>query len=498
MKIHDSIHAIVLGVLAMTSLAVPQASQTTVATASPAPARGNSLSSRDIASTVHPYTNLKIHETEGPLVITQGHGCFVRDEHGKDYLEGMAGLWCTSLGFSEPRLAEAAYKQMKALPFYHTFAAKAHDVGIELAEKLLAMAPAPMSKVLFANSGSESNDTAVKLVWYFNNALGRPAKKKIISRIKGYHGVTVASASLTGLPNNHRDFDLPIANILHTDCPHYYRFGLAGETEEQFATRCAANLEALILREGPDTIAAMIAEPVMGAGGVIVPPATYWEKVGPILKKYDVLLIADEVICGFGRTGEMFGTTTFGLEPDFITVAKALSSAYMPISGLMLSERVYRVLVAQSEKIGVFSHGYTYSGHPVASAVALETLKIYEERDTLGHVQAMTPAFQAALHGLLDHPLVGEARGVGLIGAVEIVRNKATKASFDPKLAVAPFLAKRAQEHGLIVRPLGDGVGFCPPLIINEDEIALLFSRFRMALDDGLAMVRERGARIAA
>src|ERR1700676_3391803 len=261
---------------------------------------------RDISTAIHPYTNLKLHETEGPLVITEGDGVFVRDENGKQYLEGLAGLWCASLGFSERRLAEAAYRQMLRLPFYHTFAHKATDIGIELAEKLLSIAPAPMSKVFFTNSGSEANDTVVKLVWYYNNAIGRPRKKKIISRTQAYHGVTVASASLTGLANNHRDFDLPIDNILHVDCPHFYRFGLPGETEEAFASRLADSLEQRILSEDPETGAAMTAEPIMGAGGVLLPPVTYFEKIQAVLKKYDILFIADEVICGFGRTGDMW------------------------------------------------------------------------------------------------------------------------------------------------------------------------------------------------
>jgi 4-aminobutyrate--pyruvate transaminase len=449
--------------------------------------------SRDIATTIHPYTNLKVHESEGPLVITEGDGVFVRGEDGKMYLEGLAGLWCVSLGFSERRLAEAAYRQMLKLPFYHTFAHKATDIGIELAEKLLSIAPAPMSKVFFVNSGSEANDTVVKLVWYYNNALGRPRKKKIISRTKAYHGVTVASASLTGLANNHRDFDLPIANILHVDCPHYYRFGLPGEAEEAFASRMAESLENRILSEGPETVAAFIAEPIMGAGGVLLPPATYWDKIQAVLRKYDVLLIADEVICAFGRTGEMWGTTMFGLNPDMITCAKALSSGYLPIGAVMVSEAIYGALVKQSEKIGVFSHGFTYSGHPVASAVALETLKIYEQDDILSHVRRVAPRMQAGLRRFADHPLVGEVRGFGLIGAIELVRDKATKAPFDPAEAVGPFLSKRAHHHGVILRPLGDSIAFCPPLIIKESEIDLMLERFSLALDDTFAMVRDRG-----
>ncbi|MEM9682709.1 MAG: aminotransferase, partial [Pseudomonadota bacterium] len=328
---------------------------------------GNSAASRDIAYVLHPYTNLERHKTVGPQIMRKGSGIWVYDDDGKPYIEGMAGLWCTSLGFNEPRLVEAATRQLQELPFYHVFAAKSHHPGIDLAERLIEMAPVPMSKVFFANSGSEANDSAVKMIWYYNNALGRPEKKKIISRIKGYHGVTVASASLTGLPFNHRSFDLPIDGILHTDCPHYYRFGEDGETEEEFATRLADNLESLIEQEGPETIAAFFAEPVMGAGGVIVPPKTYFEKIQPILKRHDILFVADEVICGFGRTGNMFATETYKLDPDIITVAKALSSAYLPISALLISEDVANTIYHHSGEIGTFGHGFTSSGHPVSA-----------------------------------------------------------------------------------------------------------------------------------
>ena len=459
----------------------------------PAP-RGNSLASRDIASLVHPYTNLKVHQAEGPLVVTRGDGVYIYDESGKEYIEGLAGLWCTSLGFNEKRLAEAAMRQMQALPTYHIFAHKSHEPGIELAERLLAMAPVPMSKVFFANSGSEANDTAIKLVWYYNNAIGRPQKKKILSRVRAYHGVTIATASLTGLPGNHRDFDLPIAGILHADCPHHYTQAQPGESEAAFAARLADNLEKLILREGPETIAAFIAEPVMGAGGVLMPPAGYFEKIQPILKKHDILFIVDEVICGFGRTGNMFGTETFRLEPDMITVAKALSSAYLPISGLMISERIWQAMVENSAKIGTFGHGYTYSAHPVAAAVAIETLKIYEERDILSHIRKVAPAFQAGLRRFAGHPLVGEAQGVGLIGAIQLVAYKSAKAFFDPAAAVAPFFARAAQERGLIVRPLfGDRVALCPPLIITEAQIEDMYRRFGQALEDTTAMVTAKG-----
>jgi len=456
--------------------------------------RGNSLASRDIASLVHPYTNLKVHQSEGPLVVARGEGVYIYDETGKQYIEGLAGLWCTSLGFNEKRLIEAATRQMLQLPTYHIFAHKSHEPGIELAERLLAMAPVPMSKVFFANSGSEANDTAIKLIWYYNNALGRPQKKKILSRVRAYHGVTIATASLTGLPANHRDFDLPIAGIVHADCPHYYTQAQEGESEAQFTARLAENFEKLILKEGPETIAAFVAEPVMGAGGVLLPPAGYFDKIQAILKKYDILFLADEVICGFGRTGNMFGSETYGLKPDMITVAKALSSAYLPISALMISEPIWQALVKESEKIGTFGHGFTYSAHPVPAAVAIETLKIYEERNMLGHVRRVSPRFLAALKRFESHPLVGETQGVGLIGAIQLVKSKTPKAFLEPTAGVAAYFAKRAQEHGLIVRPLfGDRVALCPPLIISESEIDEMFRRFGQALDDTAAMVKTKG-----
>ncbi|GIK96823.1 MAG: aspartate aminotransferase family protein [Alphaproteobacteria bacterium] len=457
----------------------------------------NSLAARDIAHHLHPYTDAVRHESAGPLVLTGGKGIHVFDENGKSYIEGLAGLWCASLGFGEERLVEAATKQMRKLPYYHSFAHKAPDVTIELAERLVKMAPVPMSHAFFANSGSEANDTVVKMVWYYNNALGRPNKKKIIARIRGYHGVTVASASLTGLPNNHRDFDLPIANILHTDCPHHYRFGKPGESEEDFATRMAESLEALIQREGPDTVAAFIAEPVQGAGGVIVPPKTYFEKIQAVLEKHDILFIADEVICGFGRTGNMFATETYKLQPDIMTVAKQLSSAYLPISAVLINRKVYDVIRDNSGKIGTFGHGFTYTGHPVAAAVAVETLKIYEERRIIDQVREVAPVFQKQLRRFADHPLVGECRGVGLVGAIELVKNKATRESFDPNQLLGAFLVGRAQEHGLIIRPLGDSIAFCPPLIITANEIEDMFRRFEAALEDTAAHVRENGLQAA-
>ena len=460
--------------------------------------RVNSARDKDIAYHLHPYTNLAAHEEQGPHIMVEGDGIHVIDDDGRRYIEGLAGLWCASLGFSEPRLAAAAEAQMRKLPYYHGFAHRTAPPAIELAERLIEMVPAPMSKVFFTNSGSEANDTLIKLVWYYNNALGRPRKKKIIARRQGYHGVTVATASLTGLAYVHDSFDLPIADILHTDCPHYWRFGGDGEAEEEFAARMAANLEKLILDEGPETVAAFIAEPVQGAGGVIVPPATYFDKVQEVLRRHDVLFIVDEVICGFGRTGNPFGCQTYNLKPDMIAVAKALSAGYQPIGAAMISEHVYQAIREQSRKLGVFGTGYTYGGHPVCAAVAIETLKIYDERDIVGHVRRISPRFLERLRRLGDHPLVGEARGVGLIGAVQLVADKATNELFDPALKVGAAVANCALERGLLVRALiDDSVAVCPPLIITEGEIDDLFDRLGRALDDALDTLTKRGEAVA-
>ena len=453
---------------------------------------------RDIETVIHPYTNLATHREVGPHVIERGQGVHVWDSEGRELIEGMAGLWCTSLGYGNEELIEAAASQMRKLSYTHIFGGKSHDPAIELAEKLKELAPVPMSKVFFTCSGSEANDTQVKLMWYYNNALGRPNKKKIIARIKGYHGVTVASASLTGLPANHRDFDLPIANILHTDCPHHYRFAEPGETEAEFATRLAASLEKMILDEGPDTVAAFIAEPIMGAGGVILPPETYFEKIQAVLARYDVLFIADEVICGFGRTGNTWGSQTYGMKPDTLSCAKALSSAYVPVGAVMISEPVYQAMLDESRKIGTFGHGYTYSGHPVGAAVALKTLEIYQREDIFGHVRRLAPVFEKRLEALGDHPLVGEARGRGLIGAVELVADKATRQAFVPPMVVATKCAAFALEEGVILRNILDSVAICPPLVIKEDELGALFDRLETALDRTEAWVSKEGLRAAA
>jgi 4-aminobutyrate--pyruvate transaminase len=452
----------------------------------------NSAAARDIANVLHPYTDLKAHQEVGPLVITRGEGVRVFDENGKSYIETVAGLWCASLGFSNERLVQAAAAQMRKLPFYHAFTAKSHEPAIDLAEMLIQRAPVPMSKVFFANSGSEANDTAIKMVWYFNNAIGRPNKKKLIGRVKGYHGITLASASLTGLEANHRSFDVPLDRFVHTMTPHYYHGALPGESEDQFATRCADELEKLILKEDPDTVAAMWAEPILGAGGVIVPPRGYYEKIQAVLKKYDVLFVADEVICGFWRTGSYWGSQTMGMKPDILTCAKALSSSYLPISAVMVNDRVFQGLSEESHKIGTFGHGFTYSGHPVPAAVAVETLKIYDEMRMGDHVATVGAVLQSEIRRrFTDHPLVGDIRGVGLIGAIELVKDKASHTNFDPSLKIGGRLAKLCEANGLIVRTMtNDSLAFSPPLIITADEVKEMLDAVGKSLDELAVQLR--------
>ncbi len=443
----------------------------------------NSPHARDIASLIHPFSNLVAHENVGPLIIEKGNGVHVEDLEGNTYIEGLAGLWCTSLGFNNERLVEAAANQMRKLPYYHAFFHRSSMPSIELAERLIEMAPVPMSKVWFANSGSEANDHMVKFVWYYNNALGRPEKKKIIARIGGYHGICVSSGSLTGMPLMHQGFDLPIANIMHTGSPHFYHCGEEGESEEEFATRRAEELEQMILAEGPETVAGFVAEPIMGAGGVILPPKGYFEKIQAVLAKYDVLMIADEVICGFHRTGQLFGCNTYNIKPDIMVVAKQLSSAYLPISAVIMNEKVYGPIRDFSNENGVLATGFTYSGHPVPAAVAVETLKIYDEIGIADHVAKVSRVMQERLHALADHPIVGETRGAGLIGAVELVKNKETRENFAPEIAT--YCGERCLAHRLILRATaGTSVAICPPLIIEEDQIHQIFDRLKAALDD--------------
>ncbi|WP_435170016.1 aspartate aminotransferase family protein [Falsirhodobacter sp. 1013] len=442
----------------------------------------NSLQGRDVKYLLHPVTNARAHERTGPLVIARGEGIYVFDDAGKEYIEGLAGLWSVGLGFSETRLIDAAKKQLDTLPYMHLFASKGQEPSILLAEKLVEMTPAGLDRVHFTNSGSEANDTVVKMVWFYNNAIGRPQKKKFIGRIKGYHGITIAAGSLTGIPANHKGFDLPLDFVRHVSTPHYWRFGQDGETEEQFSDRLAAELEAMILAEGPDTVAAFIGEPLMGAGGVIVPPKGYWEKIQAVCRKYDILIVADEVINGFGRTGNMFACETYGIQPDVLVLSKQITSSYQPLAAIVFSDAIYQGIADGSETLGTFGHGYTTSGHPVATAVGLENLKIIEERDLVSNARAMGRILRDGLAKYADHPNVGEVRGEGLIAAVEFVSDKATKAGCQPVGKLAQAVAAACQEHGLILRAIGDAVCFCPPMIITKAQTQELLRRFDAAM----------------
>ena len=443
---------------------------------------------------INPYTNLKEIRKFGSLTIKKGNGIYVYDENNNKYIEGLAGLWCVALGFNNKRLIKAANKQFKQLPYYHSFTGKVPLTTLQLSEELVKISPKSLTKVLYANSGSESNDTAIKMAWYYQNALGKTKKKKIISRYRGYHGVTVMSGSLTGMEYAHKGFDMPRDFVLHTDSPHYYKDALNQESSNRFVNRLLKNLEDLIIKEGSENIAAMILEPIQGAGGVIIPPDNYLKGVQKLLKKNDILLIVDEVICGFGRTGKMFGCDTFKIKPDMMVIAKGLSSGYVPISALLINDEIHGAISDFSSINKVFGHGFTYSGHPVAAAVALETIKIFEDENIIGHVQQISEKFNTKMEKLNDHSIVGNARSIGLIGAIELVKNKKNKTYFDPKIAIGTRIVKNAQRNGLIVRVLqGDIVALCPPLIINSKELDILFKKLNKSIEDTAVELNTEG-----
>jgi len=433
--------------------------------------------------TIYPTTNFKAIEQ---LTVERGEGCYVWDNKGNRYIEGLAGLWCTALGYGNQEVIQAATEQMGKLSFSHMFGGKTHQVGMDLAEKLAEMIPMQDAMISFGNSGSDANDSHIKMLRYYHQAIGRPERRKIIARDRSYHGVTVASASLTGLPVTQNHFDLPVdaLGILRTDHPHYYRGKQGGESEAEFVARIVGNLEAMIVREGPETIAAFIAEPITGASGVIVPPEGYYEKVQAVLNKYGIMFWADEVITGFGRTGNDFGCNTIGIKsPDMMTFAKQLSSAYMPISASAIRRDMYDAMVDQSAAAGAFGHGYTYSGHPVACAVALKVLEIYQRDDIFAKAAVTGEYMQKRLAEFKDHPLVGEVRGRGLLGAIELVANKATGQAFVGG-AVGGFAQKAAQDNGLLLRAVaGSSLGFCPPLIITTAQIDEIIEKTAIALD---------------
>ena len=439
---------------------------------------------------IYPTTNPTATEQ---LIIERGEGVYVYDNNVKQYLEGMSGLWCTALGYGNEEVIEAATAQMKSLAYSHLFGGKSHPAAIALAEKLSDMSPVKDGRVFLGNSGSDANDTQVKLLRYYFNAIGKPGKYKIIARERGYHGVTVAAASLTGLSPNHAHFNLPFdeMGVLRTGSAHFYRDGLPGESEEEFATRRADELEQLILAEGADTIAAFIAEPVGGAGGVIVPPNTYFEKIQAVLAKHDILLWDDEVICGFGRTGEDFGATTYNMRPQMASLAKALSSAYIPLSAAIIEGDMFEAMVDQANQVCVFGHGYTYGGHPVACAVGSKVIEIYERDRLFEHARDVGAYMQAKIRAFADHPLVGEVRGVGMIGAVELVANRETRQAF-ADISVGGYCQKQCEKNGLIVRAMGgNSIALCPPLILTVEQVDEICSKLAVALEETLAWAKK-------
>lgn len=447
------------------------------------PVLPNSVEARDIAYHLHSQTNPTLMEERGPLVVARGEGVRIYDEAGKSYIDAMAGLWCASLGFSNERLAAAAGRQYAQLGFYHTFFQRTMEGVATLAEKLVELTGMEGGKAYFATSGSEANETMVKLAWVYHTVRGKPTKRKVIARDRAFHGSTIAAASMCGLGFMHREFGLPLPGFLHTICPDPYRGMLEGEDEAAFVERLAAELEKLILREGPDSIAAFIAEPINAGGGIILPPKGYFARIQQVLKKYDILFLDDEIVCGFGRTGNWFGKETVDASPDMMALAKGLSSSYFPISAVVVAPAIYEAVKEFNKAGGNFGHGFTNSGHPVGVAVALEAIKIYEEMGIVEHVRTMG----ARLRGHFERigaasPIVGQVRGAGLMLGIELVADKQSRAPLDPHLQAGPAFDQIAYENGLIARCMGDVLGFSPPLIVNEAEVDEIAGRCEASL----------------
>jgi L-2,4-diaminobutyrate transaminase len=450
------------------------------------PSQTDSNTKADRQHVMHPFSVMKRHEANGPRrMMVRSSGSTVFDENGRGYLDAMAGLWCVNVGYARKELADAIYDQALRLPYYHSFSSMATDTPALLAERIIDIAPGNMSKVLYGTSGSDANDTQIKLVRLYNNLLGRPQKKKIIARERGYHGVSIASGSLTGFAGMHKGFDLPIDGILRTRAPYMLREGIPGETDADFVARLATELDDLITSEGPDTVAAFIAEPIQAAGGVVVPPEGYFPAIQKVLRRHDVLFIADEVVCGFGRLGSWFGSDVFGIEPDLITVAKGITSAYIPLSACIISEGIWRVLSDQSGD-RAFGHGYTYTSHPLAAACALANLDVIERDGLVAQAGERGAYLNAKLREALgDHPLVGEIRGQALIAAVEFTAGTSPTKLFDPVGSVATKVDAYCLEHGVITRvlPEADTISFSPPFVITEAEIDEIVGVVRDAAD---------------
>lgn len=450
--------------------------------------RTSELEESDRATLIHPFTNLQAFaagKMGGPRIVTGGAGIRIRDAHGRESIDAFSGLYCTNVGYGRTEIADAIADQARSMAYYHSYAGHSNEPAILLAQKILEWSPPGMRKVFYGLSGSDANETQVKIAWYYNNVLGRPNKKKIISRDRGYHGATIMAGSLTGLPFYHTAFDLPRPMVLHTTAPHALWLAAEGESERDFSRRCAADLEALIAAEGADTIAAFIAEPVLGTGGLIPPPEGYWEAIQPVLKRHDILLIADEVVCGFGRTGAKFGSHLYGIEPDLITVAKGMTSAYLPLSACIVGDRVWEVLERGSDEFGAFSHGYTYSAHPVCAAAGLANLTILEREGLTENARDVGAYFQDSLQqafASLRHVI--EVRGVGLLAAIEFAQDPGARIRFDPAAAIGPKLSAACLEEGVIARamPNGDMLGMAPPLIVTRDDVDEIVGRVEKAV----------------
>ncbi|MEO5707869.1 MAG: aminotransferase [Alteraurantiacibacter sp.] len=447
----------------------------------------SSLAERDRKSQFHSFTSLNDLNSEGPTVMVSGSGIRVTDVAGKEYIDGMAGLWCVNLGYGRKEITSAIARQSETLSFFHTFNGMSTDVVAECAEALLARAPVPMARVFFGVSGSDANETQLKLIWMYNNLRGKPEKKKVIARWNAYHGSGVATASLTGLPGMHNLFDLPKGPILHISAPHYYRNAPEGMSQRDFSRQLAKELEDLIEREGADTIAAFFAEAVMGAGGLIPPPEGYFEEITPILQKHDILLVADEVVSGFGRLGTYWGSQTYGYSPDLITAAKGVTSGYFPMSAVFISPKVWDVIEGAADKVGVFGHGYTYSAHPVGAAAALAALKLIDELKIVENVADVGPYMMQAMRDRLgQHPNVGDIRGKGLMLGIELMKDRATKETLPMANRTGRQVLKAAAERGLITRALGDTLVFAPPLVITRADADEIVDRFALAVGDVL------------
>lgn len=437
---------------------------------------------RDLKSVFHGFSNFGTLKENGPVVMSRGDGIYVEDSHGKRYLEGNSGLWNMVVGFNHPELVQAACEQYQKFPAYHAFFGRVSEPAVALSEKLLEIAPVPMDKVFFTNSGSEANDTVVKMLWMINRGLGKPHRRKILSRTNAYHGVTAITASMTGKDYNDA-FGLPMDGFLFADCPHHWRFATDGESELEFSARCARNLEAQIEAEGSDTIAGFFAEPVMGAGGVIPPSEGYFEAIQPILKKYDIPLIADEVICGFGRTGKLWGCQTYDINPDILVASKCVTAGYFPMGAIMVSQAIVEKLNAAAEEFEEFPHGFTTAGHPVGCAIALKAVDIILNQGVFNNIGNVSPHFQERLQSFASHPHIGEARGIGLMGALELVGDKENKTRFPPDQPVAEQIANMALKNGLICRPIGQAIVVAPPFIITRDQIDELFDKLQKTIE---------------